>query len=190
VTGLDPLLEALRAQKSEAPAWTMLATVTDVASTGVLVQFDGESIASTRRYRYLGPYGPDVGDRVVMLRSGSTWVVSGPVYQSLGWITFPFAAGWGNYGLGYRTCAYRRIGMIVEVRGLAAYSGGGTSTNPGTLPSGYRPAEQEIFSAYSSAAPTANAVYVPATGVLLTPTAIASGGFVSLSGIRYEADGT
>lgn len=43
------------------------------------VQFDGESIASTKTYPYLGSYTPTAGDRVLLVRAGHTWVVLGEI---------------------------------------------------------------------------------------------------------------
>jgi hypothetical protein len=73
---LAPLLEAIKGQdKGPHEGPTALATVTDIANNlgGALVQFDGETSASTRRYKML--CNAMVAERVVMLRVGSTWVV-------------------------------------------------------------------------------------------------------------------
>jgi hypothetical protein len=72
---LAPLLDAIKAQKEPREGPTALATVNDIANNlgGAEVQFDGESAVSTRRYKML--CNAAVGERVVMLRAGSTWVV-------------------------------------------------------------------------------------------------------------------
>ena len=41
--------------------------------------FDGEDAASGRTYAYVSSYTPAAGDRVLLLRSGRTWVVIGKV---------------------------------------------------------------------------------------------------------------
>lgn len=76
---LDPLLDALRNSAEPAGPVAALATVTGVASNGVLVQFDGESVASTRRYMRMGTDAITSGSRVMMIKAGTTWVVTGTV---------------------------------------------------------------------------------------------------------------
>ncbi|MFE1630738.1 hypothetical protein ACFLFF_28755 [Brevibacillus reuszeri] len=39
------------------------------------VQFDGETVASTKRYPCFGSYTPRAGDRVLLARVGHGWVV-------------------------------------------------------------------------------------------------------------------
>lgn len=75
---LKPIIEALKAVKdNDRVALTALATVTGTSGTSVLVQFDAEGSASTKPYKRLASYTPANGDRVLLLRSGSTWVVLG-----------------------------------------------------------------------------------------------------------------
>lgn len=74
---LAPLVEALKAAGEPAAASSRLATVTASDSTGILVRFDGETVASTRRYKSVG--GCRTGDRVLMVRAGSSWVAVGAV---------------------------------------------------------------------------------------------------------------
>lgn len=76
---LAPLIKALQSAGETQPgAPTALATITNLSSAGALVLFDGESVASSRRYLITGSGGA-VGDRVVMHRVGSTWVVGAKV---------------------------------------------------------------------------------------------------------------
>jgi hypothetical protein len=57
-----------------------MAVVTTLYTDGsVNVKFDGESIASSRKYYRLQGTDCLVNDRVVMLKAGSTWVVSGVI---------------------------------------------------------------------------------------------------------------
>lgn len=59
---------------------TRLATIDLAYAAGrPKVTFDGESVLSPRTYPYLASYVPAAGHRVLMLRSGSTWVVVGRV---------------------------------------------------------------------------------------------------------------
>lgn len=78
---LDPLLEALRAAGEEPDGPVRLATVTGGSSTTINVRFDGEASASSRAYpkTYAPAY---VNDRVIMLRTGSTWTAIGRIPNS------------------------------------------------------------------------------------------------------------
>lgn len=76
---LSGLVKALRSKTGDPKDPTRIAVVTDIAqpSGGAQVRFEGEASAGSRWYRML--CAPRVGDRVVMLRVGSTWVVSGVI---------------------------------------------------------------------------------------------------------------
>lgn len=76
---LDPLLQALREAGAPPATTTRLATVAYIGPDGATITFDGESSASARSYKALQTVA--AGDRVVMLRSGSTWVVAGRVQR-------------------------------------------------------------------------------------------------------------
>lgn len=79
----DLLLQAMKDSAPEDAPATRLATVTGGGADQVSVRFDGESIAGARAYKRLADYYPVVNDRVLMVRSGSTWVVAGKVGQGL-----------------------------------------------------------------------------------------------------------
>ncbi len=56
-----------------------LATVIST-SGGVSVQFDGETSASTKKYKHLASYSsPAVSDRVLLVKAGGTYVILGKV---------------------------------------------------------------------------------------------------------------
>lgn len=75
---LAPLRDAIAAATTDtSPRVVKLATVTGTSGTSVLVQFDGEAAASTKAYKRLTSYTPTVGNRVVMLAAGPTWVCLG-----------------------------------------------------------------------------------------------------------------
>lgn len=76
-------------------------------------------------------------NRVLVLQS------SGQVGSN--WINVSFNTGWGNYGGGYNNAQYKKVGDLVFLRGLVARSSG-TETKIFTLPSGYRPTAQCLFS--------------------------------------------
>lgn len=75
---LAPITEALAAAAKAPPREHRLATVTNITG-GVSVQFDGETTASPRKYMRLTSYTAVIGDRVLMARAGSTWVILGKV---------------------------------------------------------------------------------------------------------------
>lgn len=43
------------------------------------ILFDGESTASTKTYSYLGSYTPTIGDRVLLISAGTSWVILGKI---------------------------------------------------------------------------------------------------------------
>lgn len=77
VPDLGPLVEAIRSNKGQSVNVVTLATVTGTSGANILVQFDGEGSASTKQYRRLVGSSQTIGNRVVMLRVGSTWVSLG-----------------------------------------------------------------------------------------------------------------
>ena len=94
---LDSIMEYVHRAQLDPLLTTRLATITAVTATTISVQFDGETSASTKRYRVAG-VGGAVGDRVVMLRVGSTWVVankvqSGPAIETT---AANFVGGWST----------------------------------------------------------------------------------------------
>lgn len=68
------IAQALRETSSTPDPPTRLGTVTARNAGGVRVQFDGESAAGIRDY--LTMTSVEIGERVLMLRVGSTWVVA------------------------------------------------------------------------------------------------------------------
>jgi len=91
-----------------------------------------------------------------------------------------FATGWGNYGAPFQTVQYRKIGVLVYVRGLAISSSNRAAGDPVfTLPVGFRPLSQLLYTSIQS-----NGQYrvdVETTGRIILPAAAASGTFVSMS---------
>lgn len=53
------------------------------------------------------------------------------------WAAVSFLSGWNNYGQGFQTCQYRKIGDVVYLRGLM--TGGAMAQFAFVLPSGFRP---------------------------------------------------
>lgn len=80
---IDPLVEALRgAAAPSGPPSARLATVTAFGGSGVTVRFDGESVASSRPYRTTASVR--VGQRVLMIRVGQSYVCTGAVATQAG----------------------------------------------------------------------------------------------------------
>jgi hypothetical protein len=56
-----------------------LATVTST-SGGISVQFDGETTASSKKYKKLASYSnPAVNDRVLLVHVGGTYIIVGKI---------------------------------------------------------------------------------------------------------------
>jgi len=85
--------------------------------------------------------------------------VSGNIIGSTPWTAFPFAAGFGNRGLGTQNVQYRKIGDIVYLRGLLHKLDNSNIGFEvlGTLPVGFRPpASSLIFSVWPFTSVTIN----------------------------------
>lgn len=60
------------------------------------------------------------------------------------WTALPLNGTWANFGSGWQTAQYRKIGDEVQVRGLVVNATAGTGINSiATLPSGFRPVLQQ-----------------------------------------------
>jgi hypothetical protein len=178
---LTPLVNALRGAVPPQPESTRLATVTGYNSTGVLVRFDGESIASSRRYKATHPVF--VNMRVLMTRAGSTWVVNGDVDGSPDWIAPTLLNSWGNYGGIWETAGYRRVAGVVYIRGLV--TGGAVSSVIFNLPAGYRPSSDAHVPAMGQGS-SFSPINIFANGNV-TQNAGATG-YISLRTIPFPAD--
>lgn len=137
------LYAAMRATIPGPEVTTRLATVTGGTATTVSVQFDGEATASARAYPKT--YAPAVGgDRVVMVRTGSTWTAVGRIPTSValnspdtGWITPTLLNGFTHYDGGTAPHQYRRFNGTVHFRGLLG-GGNGPNLDAYSLDPGYR----------------------------------------------------
>jgi hypothetical protein len=69
-----------------------------------------------------------------------------------GWTPLSFINGFSNTGGGHTPCGYRKIGDMVQLRGM--HSGGSSATaNVTVLPAGFRPANAVLFAAIASDQP-------------------------------------
>lgn len=142
----DVLLRAMREARPEELPGTRLATLTGGTADNkyVFVQFDGESVASTRPYPKM--YAPvAVGDRVVMLRVGSTWVALSRIptitadLPDTDWIPATLQNGFTNLDTNsWDAAGYRRLNGWTCLRGMLS---GGTRTGTTVIfnvPAGFR----------------------------------------------------
>jgi len=56
-----------------------LATVTSTSGGVSVLQFDGETAPSAKKYKRLSSYTPAVGDRVLMAEIAGTYVILGKI---------------------------------------------------------------------------------------------------------------
>jgi hypothetical protein len=121
--------------------------------------------------------------------------------QTLGvWLSLPYAAGWTDYTIGWRTGQYMKDSAgWVYLRGLIIFVGTvntGASSTICTLPSGFRPAAHEDFQQIAglwTAPGGSGRVDVHSTGVITYNNASPSSAtniWFTLSGVTYRADGS
>jgi hypothetical protein len=74
--------------------------------------------------------------------------VNGVSYTPTTWTAATLLNGWSHYGNGYHAVGYRKVGDVVEMRGVAA---GGTIGAPSPsmllMPTGFRPVASLMFAA-------------------------------------------
>ena len=82
------------------------------------------------------------------------------------WANVTFENSWADYHTGtYGFCQYRKVGDMVQVRGLI--NGGVTNTTAFTLPVGFRPPFTTYgWGAISSATPVVGLVIITAAGLV------------------------
>ena len=91
-----------------------------------------------RRTELLRAKGFDVlADRVTELESDTAVTA---------WTALPtYGAQWSNYGGGWSTGAYRKVGDEVQIRGLLQRGSAAPSATICTMPVGFRPVENYLF---------------------------------------------
>ncbi len=57
----------------------MLGIVASVTVNGLTIIIDGETSATEKSYRYLSSYTPTVGDRILIVQVGDSYVVLGKI---------------------------------------------------------------------------------------------------------------
>jgi hypothetical protein len=179
---LKPLLQALDASREAPSAATKLATVTGYNSTGVLVQFDSEASASTKRYKAMHPVF--VGMRVLMLRAGGTWIIDGDVNSDPTWKAATLINGWANYSGSGWPLEYRRVDGIVWLRGIIVPTVSWNSsfwTCPTGPNGGGRPTNVHRHPCIQGGTDTTTTMDVPNSGAASFPSATATRGGVSVT---------
>jgi hypothetical protein len=98
----------------------------------------------------------------------------------LAWTAPTLAGTWVNFGSGFTTAGYRRIGDMVHLKGTIKL--GVVNTTAFTLPVGYRPTAQAIFAVESNNA--FGVVVVNAAGTVVPTTG--SNVYFQLDGIVFS----
>jgi len=173
------IVDAVRDLTPGQDAPTRLATVTAKTTAGYTVHFDGEGAASPRVYKAVG--SALVGERVLMVAAGRSWVVGGAVGED-SWTDLPLVNGWVHYTPGgYSTPQYLKRNGVVYLKGLIRF--GTVSATMFTLPSGYRPSGIEHYVVANNGA--AVVVQLLPDGRMIAP---ANNAWVALDGITFPAE--
>jgi len=116
--------------------------------------------------------------------TGTLWVVVAAAWTAIGtatpWTQVAFTGTWTNFGGGYAAAQYRKVGDVVQLRGLCT---GSTAAALGTLPAGFRPA-YNVQTIISSAASFVVLTVTASTGALSLTGTI--GANVSLEGVQFS----
>lgn len=142
----DMLLGALRDSQRPPQTQTRLATVVGYDATTVAVRFDGESAMSPRSYPLT--FGPvRSGDRIVMLRAGSSWVAVGRVSTAAkpadsGRVTVVPGTNVGNAPYGVVSAVHLRNGWVHLNLEAQVSANIAATTNMFVFPVEYAPAER------------------------------------------------
>lgn len=188
---MDEAIRSLAKQlgaAAESEAILRQGIVTAVAADGTASVKWGNNATASPSQRCLASYMPLVGDTVWGVRDGDVTIVLGPVaapWVDVGVGAAPaFQNSWVNYGGGYQAAGYSKTGDMVHLRG--SIKSGTMTATAFTLPVGFRPPTQVIFSVYSyAAAQVLGAVYVT-TGGLVVPLFGGNTHF-SLDGVSFHA---
>jgi hypothetical protein len=99
------------------------------------------------------------------------------------WTAVTFQNSWANYGSGWQTAQYRKIGDIVYLRGLIA--GGASATTAFTLPVGFRPPSSLLF-AVDKETLTHGRLDVLSSGNVAPSWLAGSSAYFGLDGIQFS----
>jgi hypothetical protein len=104
--------------------------------------------------------------------------------------SLPLGSGWGNYGGGYETASYSRIGRLVVLQGLVTKTSGTPTAGDliGVLPAGFRPSGGLLFAVATGETPAVGRVDLSASGnINWTAGASGEADYTALSGIVFVA---
>lgn len=146
--------------------------------------YDGASYDVPEDYIFIAQGQPNIAGGVYILYDGRH-LVMGDNYTDTSWqdLAPHFGAGISNYGGGYQTARFRRQGNRVFLEGLLKLTTLESQTLA-TLPVGYRPNAQRIFTSNQDAA-TPVRVDVKTDGAIVNVKA-ATEGWIPLDGISFD----
>lgn len=124
----------------EARTTTARGTVTAVTADGFVTFSD--AVGTSRKGVWLTQQ-PAIGSVITYLDEGYGIPLVLGSSGTTAWTAVTFQNSWANFGAGYASCAYRKVGDMVQLRGLA--TGGLRDTTIFTLPTGYRPPATLLF---------------------------------------------
>ena len=75
----ESAIDQVKGLKGESAVMFRLAEVSSLSNGRAYVQFYGESAASTKLYPYIEGYKPTVGDKVLMIAQGETFIIAGKI---------------------------------------------------------------------------------------------------------------
>lgn len=100
------------------------------------------------------------------------------------WRPLPLINGWTNYGGGWQTARYRKVGQIVYLQGLLVGTGR-TADQISYLPVGYQPNTLLLFATQTDTATQGRCDVDSGGGIYFRAGGVA---YFSLSGIQFTAD--
>lgn len=130
----------------------------------------------------------DTGNAYVW--DGANWLFIFSVGSAIApsWTNPTLLNSWANFGAPFQTAQYRKIGDMVQLRGLIA--GGTLGTNAFVLPSGFRPNAELIFASIQSSTANVGRVRILSTGGVVpstsTDTPGATNAFCSFDTVQFS----
>lgn len=105
--------------------------------------------------------------------------------QDVEWTAFPFVAPWGNIGAPTADAAYRLVGNLVQVRGIAKRNAAANG-QCGNLPAGCRPLAQVIIAGVMDTPGHCRIDISPGGLVTVAVGQTLPPGYASLDGIQFS----
>ena len=127
----------------------LLGTISAVIeNAGLRLTIDGESSPTTKEYRFLASYAPQVGDRVLVAETGDSYVVLGKVVASAGSSQFLTGLATRNNGALYGMYADGSL-TNVGINTIQASSVWNRSHSDHTYPIVFTESNNVFYIAYS-----------------------------------------